>query len=80
MIRYQEILFYIKFYLTHWCNLNIHYHSEAQLSGVLEYINYISEEGWGSPNECPKYNTKQPDTRAPVMLGLWEIGSTPSLP
>ena len=51
--------------------------------------------GWGSrihrlhlcrgvsphpPNECPGYDTKQSDGETPIMLELWEIGSTPSLP
>ena len=31
-------------------------------------------------NECPGYNTKQPDSEAPVMLELWEMQSTFSLP
>ena len=32
------------------------------------------------PNECPGYDTKQSDGEVPVMLGPWEIRSTPSLP
>ena len=31
-------------------------------------------------NESPGYDTKQSDGEVPVMLGLWEMGSTPSLP
>ena len=31
-------------------------------------------------NECPAYDTKQSDGKVPVMLGLWGIRSTPSLP
>ena len=31
-------------------------------------------------NECPGYNTKQSDGEVPVMLELWGMGSTPSLP
>ena len=33
-----------------------------------------------SPNECPRYDTKQSDGEVPVMLGLRGIWSTPSLP
>ena len=31
-------------------------------------------------NECPGYDTKQSDGEVPVMLELWRIRSTPSLP
>ena len=31
-------------------------------------------------NECPRYDTKQSDSEAPVMLELWEMRSTTSLP
>ena len=33
-----------------------------------------------SANECPEYDTKQSDGEVPVMLELWEMQSTPSLP
>ena len=32
------------------------------------------------PNECPGYDTKRSDGEVPVMLGLWGMQSTPSLP
>ena len=32
------------------------------------------------PNECPAYDTKQSDGEVSIMLGLWGIRSTPSLP
>ena len=32
------------------------------------------------PNECPAYDSKQTDGEAPVMLELWGMRSTPSLP
>ena len=32
------------------------------------------------PNECPVYETKQSDGEVPVMLELWGMQSTPSLP
>ena len=32
------------------------------------------------PNECPGYDIKQSDGEAPVMLELWGMRSTPSLP
>ena len=32
------------------------------------------------PNECPGFDTKQSDGEVPVMLELWGMRSTPSLP
>ena len=32
------------------------------------------------PNECPRYDIKQSDGEVPVMLDLWGMRSTPSLP
>ena len=32
------------------------------------------------PNKCPGYDTKQSDGEVPVMLELWGMWSTPSLP
>ena len=32
------------------------------------------------PNECPGYDTKQSDGEVRVILGLWGMQSTPSLP
>ena len=32
------------------------------------------------PNDCPVYDTKQSDGELPVMLELWRIRNTPSLP
>ena len=32
------------------------------------------------PNECLRYDTKQSDGEVPVMLELWGMRSTPSLP
>ena len=36
--------------------------------------------GVNPPNECPGYVTKQSDHEVPVMLELWGIRCTPSLP
>ena len=35
---------------------------------------------YNTQNECPRYDTKQSDGDVPVMLELWGIRSTPSLP
>ena len=44
----------------------------AQLAGIVEYID--------SPNECPGYDTKQSDGEALIMLEIWGMQITPSLP
>ena len=45
--------------------------------GGVEYTNSISAEGYDPPKW---YDTKQPDGEIPVMLELWGMWSTPSLP
>ena len=52
----------------------------AHLAGSAEYTGFIYAEGYGSPNECPGYETKQSDGEAPGMLKLWGMRSTPLLP
>ena len=42
----------------------------AQLAGAVEYTDCISAEGLNFPNECPRYDTKQSDGEASVMLEL----------
>ena len=53
---------------------------QAQLTWTAEYTNFISAEGYDSPNVCPGYNRRQSDGEAPVMLELWGMWSTPLLP
>ena len=45
----------------------------AQSAGTVEYTD-------PTPNEYPEYDTKQSDGEVPVMLELWGMWSTPSLP
>ena len=53
----------------------------AQLAGVEEYTDCTSAERvTPTSNESPGYDTKQSDGESPVMLGLWGMWSTPSLP
>ena len=55
----------------------------AQSAGAVEYTDCTSAEGQDPtphPNECPGYDTKQSDGEVPVVLELWEMRSTPSLP
>ena len=46
----------------------------AQSAGAVEYSNCFSAE------ECSGYDTKQSDGDVPVILELWGMRSTPSLP
>ena len=55
--------------------------SFAQSAGAIEYIDCTSaEELDPSSNESLRYDIKQSDCDVPVMLGLWGMQSTPSLP
>ena len=51
----------------------------AQSAGAAEYTDCFSVEGQDFSNECPRYDTKQSDGEAPVMLELLGMWSTPSL-
>ena len=48
--------------------------SFAKSAGPVEYTDQTP------PNGCPGYDTKQSDGEVPVMLELWGMQSTPSLP
>ena len=50
--------------------------SLVQLAGAVEYTDCIPAEGKDSPNECSRYDTKQSDGEAPVMLELRGMWST----
>ena len=52
----------------------------TQSAGAVEYTNCISAEGENYPGECSGYDIKPFDGETPVMLELWEMRSTPSLP
>ena len=45
----------------------------AQSAGVVEYT-------YCTPNECPRYDTKQSAGKVPVLLEIWGMWITPSLP
>ena len=51
----------------------------AQSAGAVEYTDCTSAEGYPH-NKCPGYDTKQSDGEVLVMLELWGICSTLSLP
>ncbi len=50
------------------------------MAKAAEYTDCISVDGLDSPSKCPGYDTKQFDGEASVMLELWGMQSTPSLP
>ena len=52
----------------------------AQSAGVVEFTGCFFAEELDSHNVCPGYKTKQSHSEAPVMLELWSMQSTPSLP
>ena len=52
----------------------------ARSAWTVEYTDCTSAEAYGHLNECSGNDTKQSDGEVPVMLGPWEIRSTPSLP
>ena len=51
----------------------------AQSAGAVEYTDCFSAEG-NPHNECTGYDTKQSDSKVPVMLELWGIRGIPLLP
>ena len=53
----------------------------AQSAGAVEYTDCTSAGvGVKNPCESPGYDAKQSDDDVPVMLELWGMQSTPSLP
>ena len=48
--------------------------------GTVEFTDCISAEGKTPPaKECPRYISKQTDSKVPVILELWGIRGTSSL-
>ena len=72
----QKALPWIWTWLVDYIFLN---NSLTQLAEMEDYTDGISEDS-KTPNECPGYDTKQSDGKAQVMLKLWGVRSTPSLP
>ena len=55
--------------------------NSAQLAGAVDYTDYFFAESLDpAPNKCPDYDIKQSDCEASVMLEVWGMQSTPSLP
>ena len=52
----------------------------AQSARAAENTDCISAEGSPSPKKRSRYNTKQSDGKTSVILEIWRMQSTPSLP
>ena len=52
----------------------------AQSAGVEELLPALQQKGKTAPNKCPGYDTEQSESEVPVILGLWSMRITPSLP
>ena len=61
-------------YTTYTTNSLSFFINFAQSAGAVEYTICTP------PNECPGYDIKQSDGEVLVMLELWGMRSTPSLP
>ena len=56
-------------------------HEANRSARAVEYTDCFLAEGKTPPlNQCPGYDSKQSDRVVPVMLELWRMQSTPSLP
>ena len=55
------------------------YQKMIAITGAVEYNDCISAEGQDPHNKCPRYDTKQSDGEAPVMLKHWGMRNIPSL-
>ena len=49
------------------------------MAGAVEYTDAPLQRD-KTPHECPGYDTKQSHGEVPLMLGLWGMRSTTSLP
>ena len=68
-------------------------HHKCRETSIDQTHHSVCQVGWGCRihqlilcrrviplNKCPGYDSKQSDGEIPVMLELWGMGSTPSLP
>ena len=53
---------------------------QTQSAGTVEYTDCISAERYDSLNECPRYDIKQSDVEAPVMMQFRVMPNCSSLP
>ena len=60
--------------------LYIYIYIFAQSGGAVECTDCFSVEGYPHSSKCPDYDTKQYDGEVPVILELWGMRRTPSLP
>ena len=66
--------------LKMFCTSNKHDHCPVDWDCRIHRLHLCRGVTPPPPNEYPGYDTKRSDGEAPVMLGLWGMWSTPSLP
>ena len=54
--------------------------STAHVTFIFSTLPRRLQRGKPPTKECPDYDTKQSDGEVPVMLEVWGMWSTPSLP
>ena len=62
------------------CIPKFQHHWNLTSNGAVGYTDCVSAERQDPTNKCPEYDTKQSDGEAPVMLELWGMQNTLSLP
>ena len=68
---------HIRIWLCNWCIKRL---DSSVDCGCRIHRLHFCREVRPLPNECPVYNTRQSDDKAPVMQQFWGLWSTPSLP
>ena len=77
-IRYEVVAIYIYIYI-YICR----HETNCLIGRSCRIHQQLLCRGIRAPNECPVYDTKQPDVEIPVILefgGMWSNPSLPSLP
>ena len=65
--------------IKHWSLVYIQLNDQTILFQTIQF-NLFPLSLNVKRNECPRYDTKKSDGEVPVMLELWGMRSTPSLP
>ena len=69
-----------KQYIAMTCSKTTKIYHLVQPARAVEYTASLQRVKTPLLNKCPGYDTKQSDSEIPVMLELWGMWSTPSLP
>ena len=85
-LRNLGVFIYYFFYLCTLLNdIQLSYLKPAQMRRLVDKSKNTETKTTlpnqlGLLNECPDYGTKHSDDEVPIILELWGMGSTPSLP